>query len=101
MNKVIEKLIYEATKDMQTIMIGELDRFERVFAYLWGSDADINTLSLKELQFRDMWQDVRTQILDFGNDKIREFKEKMINFNETGSLYTMKFNMRSKKNERI
>jgi hypothetical protein len=61
-----------AVKRLETTMIGALARFENVFGYLWGHHKNIDEpLSESEIHFDNMWQDVRNNILNHGNQQIR------------------------------
>jgi hypothetical protein len=53
-------------------MIGALSKFENTFGYLWGQHKNYDeALTEKELHFENMWQDVRNNILNHGNQQIR------------------------------
>lgn len=62
----------QVIKDMQTIMIGALDKFEQQFSHLWGGRKPFNELNPQQRKFRKMWNRARNQILDLGNDKINK-----------------------------
>jgi len=65
-------IIQMATKRLETTMIGALSKFENVFGYLWGQHKyHDEQLTDKELHFDNMWQDVRNNILNHGNQQIR------------------------------
>jgi hypothetical protein len=61
-----------ASKRLETTMIGALSKFENVFGYLWGQHKSHDEpLTDKEMHFDNMWQDVRNNILNHGNQQIR------------------------------
>ena len=61
-----------AIKRLETTMIGALARFENVFGYLWGHHKSMDqSLTDEEMDFDNMWQDVRNNILNHGNQQIR------------------------------
>jgi len=61
------------TKRFQTTMIGALFEFEKAFGYLWGQHKSDNVdLTDKELQFLDLWENTRNQILNNGNNQLRK-----------------------------
>jgi len=61
------------TKRFQTTMIGALFEFEKTFGYLWGQHKpDDIDLTDKELQFLDLWENTRNQILNNGNNQLRK-----------------------------
>ena len=60
-------------KRFQTTMIGAIFEFEKTFGYLWGQHKeDENTLTERELEFNDLWNDVRNRILNNGNNQLRK-----------------------------
>lgn len=60
------------TKRFQTTMIGSLHQFEKYFGYLWGIDLDEDELTDKQLDLRDRWEIARNQILNNGNNQLRQ-----------------------------
>lgn len=56
-------------KRFKTIMIGGLARFEQEFGHLWNNEEAPNTE--QEAYFRDKWEDLRNDLLDHGNNQIR------------------------------
>lgn len=60
------------TKRFQTTMIGALFEFEKAFGYLWGQDKEYDNLTDKELEFSELWDDTRNQILNNGNNQLRK-----------------------------
>lgn len=68
-------LIQIATKRLETTMIGALSKFENMFGYLWGHHKNHNEeLTNNEIYFENMWQDVRNNILNHGNQQIRSLQ---------------------------
>lgn len=67
-----------ATKRLETTMIGALSRFENIFGYLWGQHKHhTEPLTDNELYFENLWQDVRNNILNHGNQQIRAMQNDM------------------------
>lgn len=61
------------TKRFQTTMIGALFEFEKAFGYLWGQQKyDNEPLSQKEIEFGELWDNVRNKILNNGNNQLRK-----------------------------
>jgi hypothetical protein len=61
------------TKRFQTTMIGALFEFEKAFGYLWGHHKDDHEdLTNSESDFLDLWDNVRNQILNNGNNQLRK-----------------------------
>lgn len=82
------------TKKFQTTMIGALFEFEKNFGYLWGHDKDENDLTDKELDFLDRWDFTRNQILNNGNNQLRQALNELDKYN--GNI-TYKYKFNSKK----
>ena len=60
-------------KRFQTSMIGSLARVEEYFGFLWGHDK--NHLSNKEYANKELWEELRTEILNHCNYQMREALE--------------------------
>jgi hypothetical protein len=54
-------IIKQIETRLKTTMIGSLARFESAFGHLWEDDDE----------YADIWEDVRTSILNNGNHQIR------------------------------
>lgn len=51
---------------IDTVMIGALDAFERGFGELWGHGLEEEELTEQQAEFREVWREVREQILNRG-----------------------------------
>lgn len=72
----LDKLMVQIEKRIQTTMIGALDKMEKNFGHLWGHYKNTDEpLTNKEEEFADMWEFTRNQILNQGNNQIRNLKE--------------------------
>jgi hypothetical protein len=61
------------TKRFQTTMIGALFEFEKYFGHIWGLHKnDDEPLTQSEEEYRELWEDVRNQILNNGNNQLRK-----------------------------
>ena len=58
-------------KKLQTTMIGAIAQFEESFGHLWGINKHVNELTESELEWREVWNDVRDTVLDLGNSQVR------------------------------
>lgn len=65
-----EKLRSQLDKSLRTTMIGAVASVEKHFGYLWGHDSD-HELTPQELEFKELFENLRTEILDKGNSQIR------------------------------
>lgn len=70
----INKLQSQMEKRIQTTMIGALDKVEKNFGNLWGHYKD-GPLTEREEEFAELWDFTRNQILNQGNNQIRNLKE--------------------------
>lgn len=71
-------------------MIGSLARVEDYFGYLWGHDS--KQLTDQQKEFRALWEELRTEILNHGNFHIRKGLDEideMLDIND--SRYEYKF----------
>lgn len=64
-----------ATQKIRTTMIGALSTIEKKFGFLWGLDEngrDKNgELTSEEQELREIFDGIRSEILDLGNNQIR------------------------------
>lgn len=75
-NHQLERLRFYTEKRMQTIMIGAISKFEENFGYLWGQNVpEDQELSAQQLDFLNHWERTRNQILNQGNNQIRNNKD--------------------------
>ena len=61
---------YILRKKIETTMIGALARFEDGFGDIWGIDNDNPTQ--EQLRYRIIWENIRNEILDHGNNQLRK-----------------------------
>lgn len=101
-NDQINYAIQLATKRLETTMIGALARFETSFGHLWGHHKDFDEkLSEKELYFDNIWQDLRNNILNHGNNQIRGLHTDLQKHlsNTLPIKYHYKFNTKTKEDD--
>jgi len=77
------RLTHSIETKIKTTMIGALDKFEKRFGFLWDVENNDDIPPADEIA--KLWQEVRTEVLDNGNNQIRAIKEEV-------SLYDVKFN---------
>jgi hypothetical protein len=65
------------TKKFKTTMIGSLASFEEHFGYLWGHGKKEEELSENEINWRNFWDEARTEILNKGNSQLRAALEEV------------------------
>jgi len=69
------EIIEQIETRFKTIMIGSLARFESEFGSLWNNNDDPS--NNQEAYFRDKWEDLRHELLDHGNNQIRQGLEEL------------------------
>lgn len=74
-----ETLYKKSKKKIETTMIGALDAIEKNFGFLWnfGESTD---LSPEQAKLKDIYDQVRSHILDKGNIQIRNLELDFSNF---------------------
>lgn len=70
MTKNKKGIIQQISKRFETTIIGSLARFEDSFGYLWGHNSS-KELTQQQQDFLDMWETIRTSILNHGNNQMR------------------------------
>lgn len=86
-----ERLRAIASKKIQTTMIGALDSIEKHLGFLW---ADGNNDSLK-----DIYEIVRQEILDRGNDQIRNLSTELEQYEIEWLRYNISLQVKPKKEQ--
>lgn len=80
-----ETLKRHITSKLKTTMIGALASFEEAFGYLWGRGLDEEDLTPEQIKNRDVWELVRTEVLNKGNNQLRAAMSEI-------DLYSVVFN---------
>lgn len=76
-------------KKFKTTMIGSLAKFEENFGFLWGHGK--NELTEQESEFRKIWDNVRTEILNNGNNQLRAAQDEIANHSMSWDKYRTDF----------
>jgi hypothetical protein len=80
-----KQLLSIIEKKLKTSFICPISLFEKYFGHLWGHGKKVHELTKEESEFLSIWNSIRTEILNNGNNQIRAL------FNEL-SQYTVTFN---------
>jgi hypothetical protein len=80
-----DKLFGVAKKKVQTTMIGSISSIETHFAFLW----DVENPTMEQVQLKNIFEEVRSEILDRGNTQIRNLENEFGNYEITWKKYTM------------
>ena len=71
-------------------MIGTLSRFEEGFGYLWNNGDPPNNNT--QTYFLNLWEEIRTDILDHGNNQIRIALEDLSRTIERANRFEYQYN---------
>ena len=75
-------------KKIQTTMIGALSTIEENFGFLWQSDS--GQLTDDQKLMKDLYQKVRSEILDKGNNQARNIDAELAQYEVEWLRYNMK-----------
>jgi hypothetical protein len=65
------QIINDVETRFKTVMIGSIARVENYFGYLWGHPEKDN-ITDKQKEFKQLWEELRTEMLNHGNFHIRK-----------------------------
>jgi hypothetical protein len=69
-----KRLLENSSKKIKTTMIGAIAAIEEKFGWLWGEDMD------QKVEFKELFEDVRSMILDKGNNQIRNLEAEFASY---------------------
>lgn len=82
------RLKKETRKRIQTTMIGALSSIEKFLGFLWGQGPDEGQILTKEqMQMKEVFEELRTEILDKGNNQIRNVEAEIENYDVVWNKY--------------
>lgn len=74
-----KKLDSIISKKMNTTFIGALSSFEKAFGFLWGFGKKDSEKTDEEKELYNIWQNVRTEVLNNGNNQLRALRNELQN----------------------
>ena len=74
--KRLDKII---SVKMNTTFIGALSSFEKNFGFLWGQGKKDSERTDEERQLNQIWQNIRTEVLNNGNNQLRALRNELQN----------------------
>ena len=89
-----ERLTKIISTKIKTSFIGALDVFEKHFGHFWGYNIETGETkpkSLEERRLYELWQLVRTQVLDKGNNQLRAAQSEISNHIVSWQRYHIDF----------
>lgn len=84
---------------VNTVMIGAIAAFEESFGFLWGKGKEQEDFTKEELEFYELWQNVRNKVLNNGNNQLRALKNELANNNVTWKRYQINLPMLEENDE--
>lgn len=85
-----KKLMQNIEKKFKTAMIGTLARCEESLGFLWGCNSD-KSLTKDQREFKEIWEQLRTNILNHCNSQARAAMEEISQYNITWQKYQTNF----------
>jgi hypothetical protein len=82
-----KRLLTNIDKKFKTTIIGSLAVFEEYFGHLWGHGTEVEELSEREKEFRKLWLEARSKILDNGNSNLRAAQSEIAQYTMTWDRY--------------
>jgi hypothetical protein len=102
-----KRLKHHIRQKLTTTMIAALDKFETAFGYLWGGEIVINDDGEEEFVLkpdsdltddekinREIWNVIRTEILDKGHDQRRYLEDELTRYTVTWNKWQTEFRVR-------
>ena len=83
------RLLKISAKKIQTTMIGALSSIENHFGFLWNHDDGDENLSSESQHMKQLYEDVRSEILDKGNNQIRNLEAELSQYDVEWLRYQM------------
>lgn len=83
-----DKLSRVLKKKIETTMIGALSTIEQHFGFLWNTDSSEPTK--EQLEMKALYNKVRSEILDKGNNQARNIDAELSNYNIEWLRYSIK-----------
>lgn len=79
------RLKKEIKKRIETTMIGSLASIEKYFGELWGHNDEDKTP--EQAQLRSIFEELRSEILDRGNNQIRQIESEVESYDVVWQKY--------------
>ena len=77
---------------MNTSFIGAISSCENHFGFLWGHGKSEEELTQDEIEMREVWDEIRAEILDNGNTQLRAAVNEIGNYSVSWDRYTLTMN---------
>ena len=93
-----KRLLNNIKRKFDTTIIGSLAVFEEIFGDLWGHGLPYDQLNHEQKEFRNLWQDARTSILDAGNSNLMAAQSEIAQYTMSWNRFVMNFKSASQDN---
>ena len=86
-----KRLLNNIKKKFDTTTIGSLAILEELFGELWGHGLPYRDLDEDEKEWREVWNEARTKILDLGNSNLRGAQSEISQYTLSWNRYVTNF----------
>ena len=86
-----KRLLNSIKKKFDTTTIGSLAILEELFGELWGHGLPYRDLEEEEKEWREVWNEARTKILDLGNSNLRGAQSEISQYTLSWNRYVTNF----------
>lgn len=93
-----EQLLKILETKLKTSFIAPLDFFETYFGVLWGHGKPVSELTAEEVKFREIWNEIRNNVLNNGNNQIRAVKNELAQYTVTWNRYHLNLKVKEQDN---
>src|SRR5688500_11193654 len=87
------------SKKLPTTFIGALAAVEKSFGFLWGFGKKEHELTEEERELFAIWQNVRNEVLNNGNNQLRALRNELQNHNVSWNRHTLIISAKSQNEE--
>jgi hypothetical protein len=84
------------SKKIKTTFIGDISRVEEALGMLWGHGKPEHQLNDDEREWRKIWEELRSKILDNGNNQIRTIEKELLEYKISWNRYNLSIPVVSK-----
>ena len=81
---------------IKTSFIGAISSCEKNFGFLWGHGKNEEDLTDQEIEMKEIWDEIRTEILDNGNTQLRAASNEIENYSINWDRYSIGLNSKDK-----
>ena len=90
-----KRLLNIIKQKFDTTTIGSLAVLEELFGELWGHGIPYRELTEDEVEWREIWNEARTKILDLGNSNLRGAQSEIAQYTLSWNRYVTHFVIRN------